>query len=95
MLFYCSAIKSVLESSGMIFYQNLTRNLSEDLERIQRGAERIVLPDSKHCDTLKIAKIDTLYDRGESLSLKLFYEISHANNHKFKLGSLLPPRSKC
>ena len=72
MLFYCSAIKSVLESSGMIFHQNPTRNLSEDLERIQKREERIVLPDSKHRNTLKIASIDTLYDRGELLSLKLF-----------------------
>ena len=77
----------------MIFHRNLPRNLSEDLERIQKRAVRIMLPDYKHRDTPKIANIDTLYDRRESLSLKLFYEISHTNDHK--LASLLPPRSKC
>ena len=71
-LFYCSAIKSVLESSWVIFHRKLPRNLSEDLERIQKRAVRIMLPDYKHRDTLKIANIDTLYDRRESLSLKLF-----------------------
>ena len=54
---------------------------------------RIILPDCKYRDALKIAKIDTLYDRRESLSLKLFNKISHTNDHK--LASLLPPRSKC
>ena len=42
---------------------------------------------------LKIANIDTLYDRHEWLSLKIFNEISHTNDHK--LASLLPPRAKC
>ena len=70
-LFYCSAIKSVLESSRVIFHRNLPRNLSEDLERIQKRAVRIMFPDYKRRDTLKIANIDTLYDRRESLSLKL------------------------
>ena len=33
-LFYCSAIKLVLESSCMIFHRSLPRYLSDDLERI-------------------------------------------------------------
>ena len=52
----------------------------------------IILPDYKYRDALKTANIDTLYDRHESLSLKLFNEISHTNDHK--LASLLPPRSE-
>ena len=70
--FYCSAIKSVLESSGMIFHRSLPRYLSEDLERIQKRAMQISLPDYKYRDALKIANNETLYDRRESLSLKPF-----------------------
>ena len=92
-LFYCSAIRSVLEYACMLFHRSFRRYLSEDLELIQKRAMRIILPDYKYRDALKIAKIDTLYVRRESLSLKLFNEISHTNDHK--LASLLPPRSKC
>ena len=44
-LFYCSAIKSVLEYSCMIFHGSLHLCLSEDLECIQRRAMRISSPD--------------------------------------------------
>ena len=69
-LFYCSAIRSVLEYACMLFHRSLLRYLSEDLGRIQKRAVRIILPDYKYRDTLKIAT--ALYDRSESLSLKLF-----------------------
>ena len=93
MLFYCSAIRSALEYACMLFHRSLPRYLSEDLERIQKRAMRIILPDYKYRDALKIANIATLYDRRESLSLKLLNEIAHTNDHK--LATLLPPRSKC
>ena len=92
-LFYFSAIRSVLEYACMLFHRSLRRYLSEDLELIQKREKRIILPDYKYRDALKIAKIDTLYVRRESLSLKPFNEISHTNDRK--LASLLPPRSKC
>ena len=92
-LLYCSALRSVLEYACMLFHRSLPRYLSEDLELIQKHAMHIILPDYKYRDALKIAKIDTLYVRCESLSLKLFNEISNTNDNK--LASLLPPRSKC
>ena len=56
----------------MIFHRGHPRYLSEDLERIQKRAMHISLPDYKYSDALKIANIDTLHYRRESLSLKLF-----------------------
>ena len=47
----------------MIFHRSLPRYLSEDLERIQKRAMRVSLRDYKYRDALKIANIDTLYDR--------------------------------
>ena len=52
--------------------QLLPRYLSEDLELIKKRVMRIILPYYKYRDALKVAKIDTLYVRRESLSLKLF-----------------------
>ena len=56
----------------MIFHRSHPRYLSEDIERIQKRAMHISLPDYKYSDALKIAIIDTLHYRRESLSLKLF-----------------------
>ena len=92
-LFYCSAIRSVLEYACMLFHRSLPRYLPEDLERIQKRAMGIILPDYKYRDAPKTANIDILYDIRESLSLKLFNAISYTNDHK--LTSLLLSRSKC
>ena len=43
---------------------------------------RIILRDYKYLDALKMTNINTLYDRGELLFLKLFNEISHTIDHK-------------
>ena len=92
-LFYFSAIRSVLEYSCMIFHWSLPRYFSEDLESIQKRTMCIILPDYKYHDALKIANIDSLYDRRQSCSLKLLNDVSHNNDHK--LVRMLPPRSKC
>ena len=54
-LFYFSAIKWVLESSWMIFYRNLPRNLSEDRERCHAESannNRISFPMILQCQIL-------------------------------------------
>ena len=73
--------------------RSLPRYFSEDLERIQKCAMRIILPDCKYRDAIKMANINTLYDRRELLFLKLYNGISYTIDHK--LASLLAPRSKC
>ena len=67
-LFYCRAIRSVLEYSCAIFHRSLPRCLSEDLDRIKKRAMRFILPDYKYCDALKMANINTLYNRRDLLS---------------------------
>ena len=80
-------------NTRVIFHRSLPRCLSKDLERIEKCAMRIILPDYKYRDALKMANINTLYNGRELLSLKLFNETSHTIDHK--LASLLPPKSKC
>ena len=58
-------------------HRSVPRYLSEDLERIQKRAMGIILPYYKYRDALKTAIIDTLYDRRESLSLKLLMRSHH------------------
>ena len=40
--FYFSVIRSVLEFSCQLFHRSLTKYLSDDIERIQRRAMRII-----------------------------------------------------
>ena len=62
--------------------RSLPRYLSEDLERILKCAMRIILGDFKYRDALKMVNINTLYERRELLSLRLFNKISHTIDHK-------------
>ena len=92
-VFYCSVIRSVLEYCCQLFHRSLPSYLSDDLERIQRRAMRIVFPYLSYNEALKEANIPTLFDRREMLSIDLFKDMVDNKNHK--LAELLPPRNVC
>ena len=80
--FYYSAIRSVLEFSCQLFHRSLPKYLSDDIERIQRRAMRIIFPNLSYCEALNKAGIPTLSERRESLSIKLFEDIVSNEHHK-------------
>ena len=90
-LFYCSTIRSVLEYAWQVFHSSLPYYLSEELERIQKRALRIIFPYASYNSALKEAGILSLYDRRASLSFDLFNDIVLDINHK--LAGLLPPKA--
>ena len=90
-LFYCSTIRSVLEYACQVFHSSLPYYLSEELERIQKRALRIIFPYASYNSALKEAGIPSLYDRRASLSSDLFNDIVLDINHK--LAGLLPPKA--
>ena len=75
-MFYSSVIRSVLEYSCQRFHRSSHGYLSDELERIQRRAMRIIYPDFTYKEALDAAGIDTLFDRRSSLCLKLFNDIT-------------------
>jgi len=89
--FYYSVIRSVLEFSCQLFHRSLPKYLSDDIERIQRRAIRIIFPNLSYCEALNKTGIPTLSERRESLSIKLFEDIV-SNEHQ-KLANLLPQMS--
>lgn len=89
--FYCSCIRSVLEYACQLFHSSLPQYLSDDIERIQKRAMRIILPNLSYTDAIEKAGLHTLYSRRESLSCKLFNDI--VSNEDHKLAELLPPRT--
>ena len=70
-LFFCRAVRFVLEYSCQLFHSCLLcylSDLSDKIERIQRRAMRIIFPDLKYSSALREAGIPILYDRKEKLS---------------------------
>lgn len=58
-LFYCNVIRTTLEYSCQLFHRSLPKYLSEEIERIQRRAMRIIFPDLKYSEALVKAGIPT------------------------------------
>ena len=74
--FYCSVIRSVLEYACQLFRHSLPGYLSDNMERIQRRAMRVIFPDCEYRDALiASAHIPTLYERPNHLCSNLFDEI--------------------
>ena len=86
--FYTTCIRPITEYACPVFHNKLPRYLSDDLERIQKRALRIIFPQSSYAEALELCSLPSLYDRRESLTTKLFEEICCDTNHK--LHHLLP-----
>ena len=88
--FYTARIRPVAEYARPVFLTALPQYLSDQLERLQKGALRIISTNYlSYRQALKVFNIPTLYDRREAIGNSMFQEISNNNNHK--LYPLLPP----
>ena len=90
--FYCSVIRSILEYACQVFHCNLPLYLSEEIERIQRRALRVIFYDCSYSEGLDNASLTSLHDRRSTLCKELFSDIDTQGNHK--LSHLLPVRSQ-
>ena len=64
--------------------------LSEDLERLQKRAMKIIYPELSYTKALEISGLLTLYDRREAIAAKLFNEIYANQSHS--LHELFPSK---
>ena len=88
--FYTTCIRPVAEYACPVFHTTLPQYLSDQLERLQKRALRIISTnDLSYKQALEVFNIPTLYDRREAIGNSMFQEISNNNNHK--LYSLPPP----
>ena len=88
-LFFTTCIRPILEYASPVFHNSLTNYLSQDLERIQKRALRIILPWTSYEEALQSTGLERLSHRRDILSNKLFDAIITDDNHK--LFTLLPP----
>ena len=65
---YMLQIRSKLEQSAVVWHSSLTRKNSDDLERVQKSALKLILKE-RYID-YKNVKLDTLEERREKLCLK-------------------------
>ena len=89
--FHRIVIRSVLEYACQVFQCNLPLYISDEIERIQRRALRIIFPGCNYNEGLTKAGLPTLYERRRTLCKDLFNKIAHGSH---KLSHLLPTRSQ-
>ena len=86
-------ICSILEYCSPIFiplYQVMISYLSEDQERLQKRAMKILYPELSYAKALELSRLLTLYHRRETNAAKLFGEICASQSQR--LHKLLPSK---
>ena len=83
----------ILEYCSLVFialYQVMISYLSEDQERLQKRAIKILYPELSYAKALELSGLLTLYHRREANAAKLFGEI--CANQSQRLHKLLPSK---
>ena len=83
---YITVIRPILEYACQVWHFNIQHFLSEDIERIQKRALKIIVTFSSYGEALKITGITTLYDRRKSLCDQFFRQ----NMNNDKMTDLFP-----
>ena len=89
--FYTTCIRPVSEYARQVFHNGLPEYLSDELEKIQRHALRIIFPGLGYQEAFKECNITTLHQRRQWLTERLFNGIK--DNSLPKLHGLFPPRN--
>lgn len=92
LLFYTTCIRPVLEYACPVFHHSLPQYLSNEMERLQKRALRMIQPDLSYAEALVALDVASLYERREILCDAQFDQIVRDENHK--LHDLLPPRNE-
>lgn len=92
LLFYTTCIRPVLEYACPVFHHSLPQYLSNEMERLQKRALRMIQPDLSYAEALVALDVASLYERREILCDVLFDQIVRDENHK--LHDLLPPSNE-
>ena len=90
--FYRTCIRLVAEYACQAYHKSLPAYLSDDLERIQCRALRIIYPYCSCREALTLSGLTSLKSRRESLTTRLFKKILEDPNHN--LHGLLPPMNE-
>ena len=59
---YCACIRSTLDYACPLFHHALTKYHQLDLQRVQKRALSHIIPQVPHCEALKLAEIESVWD---------------------------------
>ena len=86
--FYKTCIRPVSEYACQVYHNSLPKHLSDDFERLQKRALRIILPEKTYAAALESSSLATMHDRRQALTERLFSDIVSNKDHA--LHNLLP-----
>ena len=83
-LIYHSKIRSILETSCVVWHSSITLKQRAMLERLQKCAFRVILKNNyeSYENALKVMNMDTLDKRREKLCLRLKFESLNLNTFR-------------
>ena len=85
---YKTCMRPVTEYACQVYHNSLPKYLSDNLERLQKRALRIILPEKTYAASLESSNLATMDDRRQTLTERLFSDIVSNKDHA--LHSLLP-----
>jgi len=86
---YTACIRSVIDYAAPVFHYALPKYLSNELERTQRRALRIIYPYTEYHQTLSRLGLPTIAEHHDNICKRNFESIGSDSQHK--LRKLLPP----
>ena len=91
-IIYTAYIRSLLEQSCTGWHSGLTQENSEDLERVQKSALKVILKESykNYSNALNILELESLKDRREFLCL----QFAKNNLKNDKINYFFPKNTK-
>ena len=88
---FCCFIGRVVEYACPVWHSSLSNALFEELEQIQKGATKIMLPGLSHRERLAHLKLPTLQDRRDELCRRFYKTIMRPED---KINDVLPPTTE-
>jgi hypothetical protein len=80
--FYLTCVRPVMEYACPVFHDSLPNYLCDDLEKLQKRALHIIFPTLPYAEALVEAGVDSLFNRTQILTTKLFNDLANGESHK-------------
>ena len=87
--FYVAVIRPTLEYGAQVWNGGITKEQSNEIERIQKRALKTIYKEDDYDKALRIPKIESLEKRRDRMCIELIKEMSNPNH---KLHNLLPKK---
>ena len=81
---YITCIRPVTEYACQVYHNSLPNYLSNDLERLQKRAMRMIHPERSYAEALSEAGLQPPSERRQSITSQVFEQIAKDKIHRFR-----------